>query len=106
MLKTRRNKLKDKIKKFLLISDEETDLILVMVDEYEKSNLEIIAKLNKKRVLETKRISGGLKQTINSHGPITKQYIGSATKRIYGALLSNEVKKLNLFKRIMLKLKL
>lgn len=43
----------------------------------------------------TRKISGALKQTINAHGPITKELIGSATKRIYGNLLMNpnEVKK-------------
>jgi hypothetical protein len=33
-----------------------------------------------------KLINGALKQTINAHGPITKERIGSATKRILGAL--------------------
>lgn len=32
------------------------------------------------------KINGALKQTINSHGPITKELIGSATKRILGSL--------------------
>ena len=48
-----------------------------------------IEKLKKEKLYETKRISGALKQTINAHGPITSLLIGSATKRIYGALLSN-----------------
>lgn len=37
----------------------------------------------------SKKISGGLKQAINAHGPITKELIGSATKRIYGNLQQN-----------------
>jgi len=35
---------------------------------------------------QRKLINGALKQTINAHGPITKKHIGSATKRILGAL--------------------
>lgn len=35
-----------------------------------------------------KRISGALKATINDHGPITANEIGSATKRILGLLRS------------------
>lgn len=33
-----------------------------------------------------KRIAGALRATINDHGPITKEWIGSATKRLLGAL--------------------
>ena len=42
---------------------------------------------NKEKI--TKKISGAIKQTIDVHGPITKDLIGSATKRIYGNLLTN-----------------
>lgn len=35
---------------------------------------------------QRKLINGALKQTINAHGPITEKRIGSATKRILGAL--------------------
>jgi hypothetical protein len=34
-----------------------------------------------------RRIAGALRNTIHDHGPITKRYIGSAAKRIYGQLL-------------------
>lgn len=37
---------------------------------------------------KTKTISGALKQQIAVHGPITKENIGSATKRINGAINS------------------
>lgn len=33
-----------------------------------------------------KIIAGALKSTINVHGPITPEWIGSASKRIYGQL--------------------
>lgn len=33
-----------------------------------------------------KRIAGAIKSTIDAHGPITREWIGSATKRIMGAL--------------------
>jgi hypothetical protein len=44
-----------------------------------------------------------LKQTINAHGPITGQFIGSATKRIHGALLSH-VKKESFITRLLKKI--
>ena len=33
-----------------------------------------------------KEIAGALKRTIDAHGPISKDYIGSATKRIAAAI--------------------
>lgn len=33
-----------------------------------------------------KRVAGALRDTINQHGPITSEWIGSATKRILGLL--------------------
>ena len=50
-------------------------------------------KYKREQVITRKRISGGLRQTINAHGVITPELIPSATKRIYGALLSNKHKK-------------
>ena len=58
---------------------------------YERDNIKTIGKLKRKTIPNVKRINGALRQTINAHGPITKQFIGSASKRIYGALL--EIKK-------------
>jgi len=72
------------------ITHGDIDTIINLFKKYEKSNVEYIDKLKRKRILEIKRINGGLKQTINDHGPITKQLIGSASKRIWGSLLSNE----------------
>jgi len=103
ILKTRRGKLENKIRIEILqtINTDETliDMILQHVDEYEKDNLATIEKLKKEKQVDTKKINGALKQTINAHGPITKVLIGSATKRIYGALL--ETPKPNIFKRLL-----
>lgn len=92
LLKTRGGKLENTIKQEL--EKAEPDLIVIMdsVYEYEKSNLATIEKLKRDKKLETNRINGALKQTIQAHGPITMTLIGSATKRIYGSILSDEKK--------------
>ncbi len=99
-LKTRKGRLKDKITYELKQENHNIDIILQHIEQYEKDNLETIDKLKRKRVLDAKRISGGLRQTINVHGPITKVLIGSATKRIHGALLDN-TKNESFIKRIL-----
>jgi len=97
ILKTRRGKLESKLKieLFQTINDDTSliDMILKHVDEYEKDNLDTIEKLRKEKALDTKKINGALRQTINAHGPITMLLIGSATKRIYGALIDTTKKK-------------
>ena len=80
------------------ITDNDINNIINVFYKYEKSNLDYIEKLKRKRILEIKRINGGLKQTINHHGPITKELIGSASKRIWGNLISNKKEK-SLLKR-------
>lgn len=92
ILKTRGGKLENTIKQEL--EKAEPDLVVIMdsVYEYEKSNLATIEKLKRDKKLETNRINGALKQTIQAHGPITMTLIGSATKRIYGSILSDEKK--------------
>jgi len=92
---TKRAKLKTTLeKKFLFkaIGHNEIDEMLEVYEEYQKENLKNIKKLKRNKNLEIRKISGALKQTINVHGPITKVLIGSATKRIYGALLEPKVK--------------
>lgn len=92
LLKTRNGKLKYKLEERLLnkkVGEEDIEFILDAIKIYETNNLESIEKLKKEKIYETKRISGALKQTIHAHGPITSNFIGSATKRIYGSLLSN-----------------
>jgi hypothetical protein len=101
LLKTRRGKLRIKLKEEFIDSDEQQiERFLTIVDEYEKDNLATIKKLKRTKTLDVKRINGALKQTINAHGPITKVLIGSATKRIYGSLLNDENNKPTLFKRV------
>jgi hypothetical protein len=102
ILRTRRGRLKDKIRYELEKENPSVDVILIYVDEYEKANLETITKLKKVKKVETNRIKGALKQTINAHSAITKDLIGSATKRIYGALLDE--KKESFLKRLINKL--
>jgi len=95
ILKTRRGKLKNNLESNLLnktVGSNEIEIILKMVDEYEKDNLNTIEKLKRAKKVELNKINGALKQTIHAHGPITKILIGSASKRIYGALLDNQPK--------------
>lgn len=90
--KSREERLKNKLSGLFLnktITPDKLDSMITAVNEYEKANLDTINKLKKDKQYETKRISGALRQTINAHGPITLNYIGSATKRIYGVLLDN-----------------
>lgn len=106
IFKTRKNKLRKKLETVLHRiepTQTELDFLIAVFEEYQKDNLDTIDKLKRDRQLETKRISGALKQTINAHGPITSQFIGSATKRIHGALLSN-VKKESFIKRLLKKI--
>jgi tRNA A37 threonylcarbamoyladenosine dehydratase len=102
ILRTRRGRLKDKIRHELEKENPSVDVILIYVDEYEKDNLQAITKLKKVKKVETNRIKGALKQTINAHSAITMTLIGSATKRIYGALLDE--KKESFLKRLINKL--
>ena len=92
---TRRGKLKSHLELNLLnktVGFNEIEVILNMVDEYEKDNLDTIQKLKRYKKVELNKINGALKQSINAHGAITKILIGSASKRIYGALLDNQPK--------------
>lgn len=97
ILKTRRGRLEEKIKYELSRKQPNLEMIMRHVDDYERDNLATIDKLKKDKSVEAKRISGALRQSINAHGPITKELIGSATKRVLGALLVN--KKESWFKR-------
>lgn len=93
ILKTRNGKLRNKLANNFpknKLTENDIDLLMEMVEDYEKVNLLTIEKLKKDKSLESKRISGALKQTINAHGPISKELIGSATKRIYGSLLHDD----------------
>ena len=92
-LKTRSGKLRNKLSNNFLnkkLTDKDIDDLISVIENYEKVNLSSIDKLKKDKAIESKRISGALKQTINAHGVITKELIGSATKRIMGALLADD----------------
>jgi hypothetical protein len=103
LIKTRYSKLREELQRAINRDNPDIHELIDIVYEYEKRNLETIEKLKRKKIYENKRISSALKQTINAHGPITKQLIGSATKRISGSLLYN-IKKENILKRILNKL--
>lgn len=77
-----------------LTKNNDVNGILTLIYKREADYLQTINKLKRKRLIEVRRIKGALKQTINAHGPITKILIGSASKRIYGALLEMPKKSL------------
>jgi len=94
--KTKQTKLKNAIKFNFLnktLTNEGVETLMGMIENYEKINLSIIEKSKKEKLIESRRISGALKQSIHAHGDITKELIGSATKRIMGTLLSNQPSK-------------
>jgi hypothetical protein len=104
IFKTRRGKLKTNLETKLLnktVGSSEIEDILNMVDEYEKDNLDTIEKLKRNKKVELNKINGALKQSINAHGAITKILIGSASKRIYGSLLTSEKPKQTLLEKIL-----
>ena len=90
---TRKGRLENKIRLELSKETPSVGKILDATDAFEKNNIDTINKLKKLKRIDTKRINGALKQTINAHGPITKLLIGSASKRIYEALISGKEKK-------------
>jgi hypothetical protein len=87
---TRRGRLENKLRAELALPNPEVGRLLDAIDEFEADNIATIEKLKKKKQIDTKRINGALRQTIHAHGDITKLLIGSATKRIYGSLLSDQ----------------
>jgi hypothetical protein len=52
--------------------------------------INILNKSERERIVESNRIKGAIKQFLNNHPILTKELIGSLTKRIQGALLSNK----------------
>ncbi len=94
-MKTRRGKLKNGLSE--IIDKEKLEQVLVLVDEYEKDNLATIDKLNRKRIVDLKRIKGGIKQAFHAHPILTKEMTGSIAKRVYGAMLENKGEENKLF---------
>ena len=106
IIATREGKLKHNIKYELASESPNIDKIMIHIKQYGKDNLETIEKLRREKKIETNKIKGGLKSTIQAHGPITMVLLGSATKRIYGSLLAdNNTQKENIFKKIVNKIK-
>ena len=97
-MRNKYDKLKLEIQELRDSNELTNDGIIDLFKKYEISNLNHIKKLNKRRSFEHNRIKGALKQTINAHGAIDMKLIGSATKRISGALITNEniIPKVNL----------
>jgi hypothetical protein len=89
-MRNKYNKLKSEIQELLDKGELTNDGIIGLFKKYEISNLNYIKKLNKRRSFEHNKIKGALKQTINAHGAIDMKLIGSATKRISGALITDE----------------
>lgn len=98
VFKSRRSKLKEKLKS-VIQSREDINTILGYVDEYENANLNTIAKLKREKIVEIRRINGAIKQFLNNHPILTKELIGSLSKRIYGQLLANKKQKENIIKK-------
>jgi predicted nucleic acid-binding Zn-ribbon protein len=90
MIPNKYEKLETEVQKLWKTNNLTSDEIVRLFKKYEQSNSSQIKKLKKRRVNEHNRIKGALKQTINAHGPIDMELIGSATKRISGALITNE----------------
>lgn len=88
-LRTRKGRLKQKIEKELEGGNPDISKIIKAVEDFEKDNIDTINKLKRGKRIDLNRINGALRQTINAHGPINKTLIGSASKRIYGAILLN-----------------
>ena len=89
--KTRKGRLKIGLQDEIFNDTLSVDKIIELVDAYEQDNLDTIDKCKRDKRLEMNKINGALKQTIDAHGNITKVLIGSAAKRIYGALLLEKV---------------
>jgi hypothetical protein len=91
VIRTRKGRLEQKLVNEF--SKKDIEQLIAIFDEYEKDNLNTIEKLRRVKKIELNKINGALRQTINAHGPITMQLIGSCSKRIYGSLLDNYNKK-------------
>jgi hypothetical protein len=89
MIKSKRSKLTGKLTKELESESPSVDNIIKIFESFENNDAKTLEKLKREKKVEMNKIHGALRQTINAHGPITKEFIGSAGKRIYGSLLAN-----------------
>ena len=90
--KSRRKTLRSDIKNELLNQQPNLNTIMGFVDEYEVNNINTIERLRRGKTITMNRIKGGITQAINAHGPIDTELIPSLSKRIYGAILSDQKK--------------
>ena len=88
--KTRKVKLENRLREEIGRNNPDLDRVIGIVEDFESDNLKTIDKLKKKKKATLNKINGALKQSIFAHGPITKNFIGSASKRIYGSILEAE----------------
>jgi hypothetical protein len=89
----RRSRLENKIRVEMDREFPCINKLMTAVEDFECDNIATINKLKRSKAIEVRRINGALKQTINAHGPITKPLIGSASKRVYGSLLSEALER-------------
>lgn len=89
--RTRESILASKLSEELDSGKPNINNIIDIFDNCSVIDIKTLNKLKLKKKIDIKRISGGLKQCIHSHGPIYLKDIPSAAKRVYGALLINEV---------------
>ena len=91
--RTRKGKLEHRIKEELGKVKPDLGRVIKIVEEFEIDNIKTIEKLKKKKSVTLRKVNGALKQSINAHGPITKDLISSASKRVYGSILEAEKEK-------------
>jgi len=84
---TREESLRNKFSEELTHPKPKVERLVEIANEFETDNLATIKKLTRHKKADDNKIKGALKQTIQAHGPITDVLIGSAIKRINGALL-------------------
>ena len=79
------------------LNEDDFELIFHMIDSLIINRDNVVEHLKKKlnhydkpRLIEEKVIKGAIKDTINSHGPITRELLGSAAKRIQAQLRNHE----------------
>jgi hypothetical protein len=103
-MNSRDKKLQYKLETYILnktITPNEINMIIGFVRDYEADNISTIDNLMRERVIESNRIKGAIKQFLHHHPVLTKELIGSLSKRIMGSLVTNKkVKKETLIDKI------
>jgi len=90
MIKNRPTKLALRITEELNKTTPNVDNIIEFFKSFEDIDKKTFEKLKRSKKIEMDKINGALRQCINAHGPITKELIGSASKRIWGSMLDIE----------------